>query len=97
MQSSRGRRHGCFTRENILTRRANQRHYFTIAQFLKPPMALPNGLFGAMAGKKSRQLKLHRLATANDRLRVAVPRASFIERPITGQRAQYVSNLRKTA
>jgi hypothetical protein len=44
-------------------------------------MALPdNGLFGAIAGKKSLQLKLyrlklHRLATANDRLRVAAPRA----------------------
>ena len=40
-------------------------------------MALPNnGLFGAIAGKKSfPQLKLHRLATANDRLRVAEPRA----------------------
>jgi hypothetical protein len=34
MQSSRARRlDGCFTPENILTRRANQRHYPTIAQF----------------------------------------------------------------
>ena len=43
----------------------------------KTPMALPNnGLFGAIAGKNPyRQLKLHRLATANDRLRVAEPRA----------------------
>jgi len=45
-------------------------------------MALPNnGLFGAIAGKnpypqlKLHRLKLHRLATANDRLRVAEPRA----------------------
>ena len=40
-------------------------------------MALPdNGLFGAIAGKNPyRQLKLQRLATANDRLRVAEPRA----------------------
>jgi hypothetical protein len=39
-------------------------------------MALPDGRFGAIAGKKSFQkLKLHRLATANDRLRVAEPRA----------------------
>src|SRR3984893_11633170 len=40
-------------------------------------MALPdNGRFGAIAGKTSFQkLKLHRLATANDRLRVAEPRA----------------------
>jgi hypothetical protein len=36
-----GRWHGCFTRENILTRRANQRHHSIIAQFVKPPMALP--------------------------------------------------------
>jgi hypothetical protein len=43
----------------------------------KTPVALSNnGLFGAIAGKKSyRRLKLHRLATANDRLRVAEPRA----------------------
>jgi hypothetical protein len=33
MQSSRWR-HGCFTCENILTRRANQRHYFIIAATL---------------------------------------------------------------
>jgi hypothetical protein len=40
-------------------------------------MALPdNGPFGAIAGKKSLpQLKLHRLATAKGRLRVAEPRA----------------------
>jgi hypothetical protein len=39
-------------------------------------MALPdNGLFGAIAGKILTQLKLQRLATANDRLRVAEPRA----------------------
>src|SRR5260370_41019581 len=43
----------------------------------KTPMALPdNGLFGAIAGKNPYlQLKLHRLAAANDRLRVAEPRA----------------------
>jgi hypothetical protein len=41
-------------RENNLTRRANQRHYFIITPFVKTPMALPNnGRFGAMAGKKS--------------------------------------------
>jgi hypothetical protein len=27
--------------ENILTRRANHRHHSIIAQFVKPPMALP--------------------------------------------------------
>jgi hypothetical protein len=43
----------------------------------KTPMDLPdNGLFGAIAGKNPYpQLKLHRLATADDRLRVAEPRA----------------------
>jgi hypothetical protein len=43
----------------------------------KTPMAVPyKGLFGAIAGKNPYpQLKLHRLATANDRLRVAEPRA----------------------
>ena len=38
MQSSRWC-HGCFTCENILTRRANQRHYSIIAQFPRPPIA----------------------------------------------------------
>ena len=38
-------------------------------------MALPNRLFGAIAAKNSRQLKLYRLVKAKDRLRVAVPRA----------------------
>src|ERR1700682_4188259 len=37
MQSSR-LCHGCFTCENILTRRANQRHYSIIAQFPRPPI-----------------------------------------------------------
>jgi len=36
--------------ENILTRRANQGHYSTIAQFVKRPWPF-NGLFGATAGK----------------------------------------------
>src|ERR1700730_11879543 len=36
-----GRWHGCFTRANILTCRANQRQHSIIAQFVKPPMALP--------------------------------------------------------
>jgi hypothetical protein len=29
----------------------------------KPPVALPNGLFGAVTSQKSRPLKLYRLAT----------------------------------
>jgi len=41
MQSNWGRWHGCFTRANILTCRANQRQHSIIAQFVKPPMALP--------------------------------------------------------
>jgi hypothetical protein len=57
-----------------LTRRANQWHYCILTQFAKTPVALPDsGCFGAIAGQNSRQLKLHRLATANDRLRVAQP------------------------
>jgi hypothetical protein len=44
--------------ENILTGRANHWHHCIIAQFLKSPMALPDGHFGAMTGQKSRQLKL---------------------------------------
>jgi hypothetical protein len=68
MQNSMCRWHGCFTRENILTRRANQRRYSIIAQFSKPHMALPNGLAGATTGQKSRQLKLHRLATEHGRV-----------------------------
>jgi hypothetical protein len=41
-----------------------------------PTALLNNGRFGAIAGKTSFQkLKLHRLAAANDRLRVAEPRA----------------------
>jgi hypothetical protein len=36
-----------------LTRRANHLHYFIITPFLKSPMALPDGRFGAIAGKKS--------------------------------------------
>ena len=32
-----GRWHGCFTRENILTRRANHRHHSIITQFVKLP------------------------------------------------------------
>jgi hypothetical protein len=30
-----GRWHGCFARENILTRRANHRHYFNIASEIR--------------------------------------------------------------
>jgi hypothetical protein len=40
--------------ENILTRRANQRHYSIIAQFAKRPWPCPTtGSSSAIAGKKS--------------------------------------------
>src|SRR5882724_34844 len=64
-------------RENILTRRANQRHYSIIAQFEKRPWPCPTTGSSARLQAKNPypQLKLHRLATANDRLLVAEPRA----------------------
>jgi len=37
--------------KNILTRRANHRHYSIIAQFVKPPMALPIGLSARLQAK----------------------------------------------
>src|SRR5712675_1692478 len=56
--------------ENILTRRANQRHYCIIAQFAKRPWPCPTtGSSARLQAKKSLpQLKLHRLATAKGRL-----------------------------
>jgi hypothetical protein len=62
-------------RENILTRRANQRHYSIIAQSVKSPMALHIGLSARWQANNPASWKLHRFATANHRLRVAVPRA----------------------
>src|SRR6266478_3935400 len=63
--------------ENILTRRANQRHYAIIAQFAKRPWPGPTTGSSARLQAKNPypQLKLHRLATAKGRLRVAEPRA----------------------
>jgi hypothetical protein len=57
--------------ENILTRRANQGHCSIIAQFAKRPWPCPKRapLARLQAKKPYPQLKLHRLATANDRLR----------------------------
>ena len=56
--------------ENILTRRANQRHYCIIAQFAKRPWPCPTTGSSArlQAKNASPQLKLHRLATAKGRL-----------------------------
>src|SRR6266851_9260532 len=66
-------------RENILTRRANQRHYSIITQFVKRPWPSPTTGSSArlQAENPYRQLKLRRLAMANDRLRVAEPRALY--------------------
>jgi hypothetical protein len=49
-----------FFRENILTRRANQRHNSIIAQSVKSPMALPTGLLARLQPKNpdSRNLTL---------------------------------------
>jgi len=62
--------------KNNLTRRANQRHSFIIPQPCKSPSPRNSGLVGAIAAENPYpQLKLHRLAAANDRVRVAEPRA----------------------
>ena len=61
--------------ENILTRRANQRHYCIIAQFAKRPWPCPTGSSARLQAKNPypqlklhRLVKLHRLATAKGRL-----------------------------
>jgi hypothetical protein len=45
-----GGRHGCF--ESKLTRRANQRHFFTIPQSCKRPSLRNNGRVGCDCGRK---------------------------------------------
>jgi hypothetical protein len=69
--------------ENILTRRANQRHYSIVAQFAKRPWPCPTTGSSARLQAKNPypQLKLHRLATAKGRLRVAEPRALAMRVP----------------
>src|SRR5260370_5652820 len=65
--------------ENILTRRANQRHFCIIAQFAKRPWPCPTTGSSARLQAKNPypQLKLHRLVTANGRLsRCRIARAS---------------------
>jgi hypothetical protein len=71
------------SRENILTRRANQRHYSIIAQFAKRPWPCPTTGSSARLQAKNPypQLKLHRLATAKGRLRVAESRALAMREP----------------
>ena len=63
------------SRENILTRRANQGHYSIIAQFAKRPCPCPTGCSARLQAKNPspqlklhRLVKLHRLATAKGRL-----------------------------
>src|SRR5712664_4338830 len=78
------------SRENILTRRANQRHYSIIAQFAKRPWPCPTtGSSSAIAGKKS--LPTIEVASARrscigspqrrDASRVAEPRALPMREP----------------
>jgi hypothetical protein len=59
--------------ENILTRRANHRHYSNIAQLLNRSWPCQTGCSARLQAENPDNL--YRLATANDRLRVAVPRA----------------------
>src|SRR6266436_7142364 len=67
------RRHRCALGK-YLTRRANQRHCFIIAQSVKRPWPRNGALFGAVLSENSYpQLKLHWHAAASDRLRVAEP------------------------
>jgi hypothetical protein len=61
--------------KNNLTRRANQRHSFTIPQSCKRPLPAIAGASVRLRLKPHPPLKLHRIAAANDRLRVAEPRA----------------------
>jgi hypothetical protein len=67
-----------------LTRRANQRHSFIIAQSVKRPWARNGAPFGVILGENPYpRLKLQWLAAASDRLRVAEPprfRARTFER-----------------
>jgi len=71
------------SRENILTRRANQRHYSIIEQFAKRPWPCPTTGSSARLQAKNpySQLKLYWLATAKGRLRVAEPRALPMREP----------------
>ena len=62
--------------KNNLTRRANQRHSFIIPKSCKRPSPRNSGRVGDDCGSNPHpQLKLHRIAAASDRLRVAEPRA----------------------
>jgi hypothetical protein len=60
-----------------LTRRANHRHYSIIAQLCRTA----HGVASARLKAKIPTLKLHRLAMANDRLRVAEPRVLVMRVP----------------
>jgi hypothetical protein len=56
--------HGCFerSRENILTRRANQGHYSTITQFVKRPWPFPTT--GSSARLQAKSLPTIEVAAA---------------------------------
>jgi hypothetical protein len=62
--------------ESKLTRRANQGHFFTIPQSCKRPSFRNNAAcrLRLRLNILTPPLKLHRLAAANGRLRVAGPR-----------------------
>jgi hypothetical protein len=75
MHSNRGRRHGCFSlQKHFDTSGKSPAHFQHRANFHYRPSSWPDGSFGAITGQTPRPLKLHRIASANDRLRVAVPR-----------------------
>ena len=81
MQSS--RRPAWHALESKLTRRANQGHSFIIPQSCKRPSPRNSGRVRRDCSRKilTHTLKLHRLAAANDRLRVAEPRACRVRLP----------------
>ena len=69
--------------ENILTRRANQRHYCIIAQFVKRPWPCPTTGSSARLQVKNPypQLKLHGSSQRRVASRVAEPRALPMREP----------------
>jgi hypothetical protein len=73
-----GSRHGYL--ESKLTRRANQRHFFTIPQSLKRPSLCNNAARRLIAAQNlTPPWKLHRLTAADDRLRVAKARSGNLD------------------
>jgi hypothetical protein len=58
-----------------LTRRANQRHFFIIPQPFKSPSPRNSGRVGTIAAQILTTIEIAGITAANDRLRVAEPRA----------------------